>query len=70
MRQALGLRATAVRSQTYYLDVTHKGANKGTVVVTGGYVGSARSGATTTMGRESSRAPKSNVARDAVSARW
>ena len=32
MRQALGLRATAVRSQTYYLDVTPPGCDKGTFV--------------------------------------
>lgn len=29
---AFGLRATAIRSQPYYLDVTNKDANKGTVV--------------------------------------
>jgi Cof subfamily protein (haloacid dehalogenase superfamily) len=34
MRQALGLRATAVRSQTYYLDVTPPGCDKGTFVAT------------------------------------
>jgi Cof subfamily protein (haloacid dehalogenase superfamily) len=31
---ALGQRASAVRSQSYYLDVTHPQANKGAVVVT------------------------------------
>jgi len=31
-RAAFGQRATAVRSQPYYLDVTHKDANKGAVV--------------------------------------
>ena len=30
----VGAEATAVRSQTYYLDVTHPNANKGTVVTT------------------------------------
>jgi Cof subfamily protein (haloacid dehalogenase superfamily) len=34
MRQALGTRATAVRSQTYYLDVTPPGCDKGTFVET------------------------------------
>ena len=33
-QRALGTRATAVRSQPYYLDVTHPDANKGTVVTT------------------------------------
>ena len=33
-RQALGSRASAARSQPYYLDVTHPNANKGTVVTT------------------------------------
>jgi Cof subfamily protein (haloacid dehalogenase superfamily) len=33
-RQALGSRASAARSQPYYLDVTHPDANKGTVVKT------------------------------------
>ena len=32
MRQALGAQATAVRSQTYYLDVTPPGCDKGTFV--------------------------------------
>ena len=32
MREALGARATAVRSQTYYLDVTPPGCDKGTFV--------------------------------------
>ncbi len=32
MREALGARATAVRSQTYYLDVTPPGRDKGTFV--------------------------------------
>jgi Cof subfamily protein (haloacid dehalogenase superfamily) len=32
MQNALGSRATAVRSQTYYLDVTPPGCNKGTFV--------------------------------------
>ena len=32
MRQALGTQATAVRSQTYYLDVTPPGCDKGTFV--------------------------------------
>jgi len=32
MKQALGAEATAVRSQTYYLDVTPPGHNKGTFV--------------------------------------
>jgi hypothetical protein len=31
-QQALGTRATAARSQSYYLDVTHKDANKGFVL--------------------------------------
>jgi Cof subfamily protein (haloacid dehalogenase superfamily) len=34
MQQALGAQATAVRSQTYYLDVTPPGHNKGTFVQT------------------------------------
>ena len=34
IRQALGARASATRSQPYYLDVTHPDANKGTVVTT------------------------------------
>jgi Cof subfamily protein (haloacid dehalogenase superfamily) len=34
MQQALGAQATAVRSQTYYLDVTPPGVNKGTFVHT------------------------------------
>lgn len=33
-QRALGTRATAVRSQPYYLDVTHPDANKGRVVTT------------------------------------
>jgi Cof subfamily protein (haloacid dehalogenase superfamily) len=33
-RDALGTRASAARSQSYYLDVTHPDANKGTVVTT------------------------------------
>ncbi len=33
-RDALGAQASAVRSQPYYLDVTHPDANKGTVVIT------------------------------------
>jgi Cof subfamily protein (haloacid dehalogenase superfamily) len=33
-RNALGTRASAARSQPYYLDVTHPDANKGTVVTT------------------------------------
>jgi Cof subfamily protein (haloacid dehalogenase superfamily) len=33
-RDALGAKASAARSQPYYLDVTHPGANKGTVVTT------------------------------------
>ena len=33
-QQALGNRASAARSQPYYLDVTHPDANKGTVVTT------------------------------------
>jgi len=32
VQAALGMRATAARSQPYYLDVTHKDANKGFVV--------------------------------------
>jgi hydroxymethylpyrimidine pyrophosphatase-like HAD family hydrolase len=32
MQQALGGQATAVRSQSYYLDVTPPGCNKGTFV--------------------------------------
>lgn len=32
MQQALGAQATAVRSQTYYLDITPPGRNKGTFV--------------------------------------
>src|SRR5262249_45005315 len=32
MRKALGADATAVRSQTYYLDITPPGRNKGTFV--------------------------------------
>jgi Cof subfamily protein (haloacid dehalogenase superfamily) len=34
MQQALGTQATAVRSQSYYLDVTPPGCNKGTFVQT------------------------------------
>jgi Cof subfamily protein (haloacid dehalogenase superfamily) len=34
MREALGTRATAVRSQSYYLDITPPGVNKGTFVQT------------------------------------
>jgi Cof subfamily protein (haloacid dehalogenase superfamily) len=34
MQQALGTQATAVRSQSYYLDVTSPGCNKGTFVQT------------------------------------
>lgn len=34
MQQALGAQATAVRSQSYYLDVTPPGCNKGTFVQT------------------------------------
>ena len=34
VQQALGSRASATRSQPYYLDVTHPDANKGTVVKT------------------------------------
>jgi hydroxymethylpyrimidine pyrophosphatase-like HAD family hydrolase len=34
MQQALGAQATAVRSQTYYLDITPPGVNKGTFVQT------------------------------------
>src|ERR1700688_4598297 len=33
-QQALGNRASAARSQPYYLDITHPDANKGTVVKT------------------------------------
>jgi Cof subfamily protein (haloacid dehalogenase superfamily) len=33
-REALGAKASAARSQPYYLDVTHPDANKGTVVTT------------------------------------
>jgi hydroxymethylpyrimidine pyrophosphatase-like HAD family hydrolase len=33
-QDALGARASAARSQPYYLDVTHPDANKGTVVTT------------------------------------
>jgi Cof subfamily protein (haloacid dehalogenase superfamily) len=33
-QQALGSRASAARSQPYYLDITHPDANKGTVVTT------------------------------------
>jgi Cof subfamily protein (haloacid dehalogenase superfamily) len=33
-QQALGNRASAARSQPYYLDITHPDANKGTVVTT------------------------------------
>ena len=33
-REALGDRASAARSQPYYLDITHPDANKGTVVAT------------------------------------
>jgi Cof subfamily protein (haloacid dehalogenase superfamily) len=33
-QDALGAKATAARSQPYYLDVTHPDANKGTVVMT------------------------------------
>jgi Cof subfamily protein (haloacid dehalogenase superfamily) len=33
-RDALGTRASAARSQPYYLDITHPDANKGTVVTT------------------------------------
>ena len=33
-QEALGARASAARSQPYYLDVTHPDANKGTVVTT------------------------------------
>jgi Cof subfamily protein (haloacid dehalogenase superfamily) len=32
VRAAFGMRATAARSQPYYLDITHKDANKGAVV--------------------------------------
>jgi hypothetical protein len=32
MQQALGAQATAVRSQSYYLDITAPGQNKGTFV--------------------------------------
>jgi Cof subfamily protein (haloacid dehalogenase superfamily) len=32
VQQAIGEKATAARSQPYYLDVTHKSANKGTVL--------------------------------------
>lgn len=34
MQEALGAQATAIRSQTYYLDVTPPGVNKGTFVQT------------------------------------
>jgi Cof subfamily protein (haloacid dehalogenase superfamily) len=34
MREALGTQATAVRSQSYYLDITPPGVNKGTFVQT------------------------------------
>jgi Cof subfamily protein (haloacid dehalogenase superfamily) len=34
MREALGAQATAVRSQSYYLDITPPGVNKGTFVQT------------------------------------
>ncbi len=34
MQQALGTQATAVRSQSYYLDVTPPGCDKGTFVQT------------------------------------
>jgi Cof subfamily protein (haloacid dehalogenase superfamily) len=34
VQEALGARASAARSQPYYLDVTHPDANKGTVVTT------------------------------------
>jgi Cof subfamily protein (haloacid dehalogenase superfamily) len=34
VREALGAKASAARSQPYYLDVTHPDANKGTVVTT------------------------------------
>ena len=34
MKQAVGREATAVRSQTYYLDVTPPGHDKGTFVAT------------------------------------
>jgi hydroxymethylpyrimidine pyrophosphatase-like HAD family hydrolase len=34
MQAALGAKASAARSQPYYLDVTHPDANKGTVVTT------------------------------------
>jgi hydroxymethylpyrimidine pyrophosphatase-like HAD family hydrolase len=33
-QDALGMAASAARSQPYYLDITHPGANKGTVVTT------------------------------------
>src|SRR6202034_3888760 len=33
-QEALGAKASAARSQPYYLDVTHPDANKGTVVTT------------------------------------
>ena len=33
-QDALGARASAARSQPYYLDITHPDANKGTVVTT------------------------------------
>ena len=34
MQQALGAQATAIRSQSYYLDITPPGVNKGTFVQT------------------------------------
>ena len=50
VQDALGMAASAARSQPYYLDVTHPAANKGTVVTTLSKLLSVRSAEIATIG--------------------
>jgi Cof subfamily protein (haloacid dehalogenase superfamily) len=50
MREALGTQATAVRSQSYYLDITPPGVNKGTFVQTIAHRLGISTGAVATIG--------------------
>lgn len=49
-QDALGAKASAARSQPYYLDITHPAANKGTVVTTLSKLLSVSTGAIATIG--------------------
>jgi Cof subfamily protein (haloacid dehalogenase superfamily) len=49
-QDALGAKASAVRSQRYYLDITHPAANKGTVVTTLSKLLSVQTSAIATIG--------------------